>query len=227
MGWVLELADVEPGLRVLDVGCGNGAYLRTLLARGIDAVGCDLSLGMLRSAGAPRLVNADVTALPWCDDAFDVVLAPHMLYHVPDRVTAARELRRVLATGGSCIVVTNGARHIRALRDLVEAAAGHGTPGWEMLSPSTHAFSLENGAEQLAGAFASVRCLRVDGAAPVILRDASIAADYVASVGDVYGPEIDRPWCDVVENVRAAVQETIDEHGSFVIEGDTGAFVCR
>jgi ubiquinone/menaquinone biosynthesis C-methylase UbiE len=41
---------------------------------------------MLRGVGEhPRLVNADATRLPFGDAAFDVVLAPHMLYHVPDR----------------------------------------------------------------------------------------------------------------------------------------------
>jgi ubiquinone/menaquinone biosynthesis C-methylase UbiE len=87
--------------RVLDVGCGNGLYLAELRRRGIHAVGCDLSPGMLAAAAPHReLVNADVTALPFAPAACDVVLAPHMLYHVADRATAARELRRVLRPGG-------------------------------------------------------------------------------------------------------------------------------
>ena len=156
VGWVLDLAGVAPGpeFSTLDVGCGNGAYLRAMQARRINAVGCDLSVGMLHSAASnPKLINANVTHLPFRAAAFDAVLAPHMLYHVSDRKTAAFELRRVLKPEGVCIVVTNGQSHMRALRDLVEAAARLGTPGWEMKNPSTHEFSLENGEVQLRNAF--------------------------------------------------------------------------
>ena len=228
-GWVLELSGLADGFegRVLDVGCGNGMYLRELRARGIRATGCDLSFGMLAAAAHPTLVNADVTRLPFDDGVFDVVLAPHMLYHVEDRATAALELRRVLSAGGVCVVVTNGADHMRALRALNEAAVGRATPGWEMRNPSTHAFSLDNGAAQLRIAFDDVECVRPVDVAPVRLTDASIAADYVASVADLYQDETSRPWGDVVDEVRTEVQRSIDTDGEFVVQGVSGAFVCR
>ena len=227
VGWVLDLAGLSPDLRVLDVGCGNGAYLRAMRDRHVRAVGCDLSVGMLQAASHPALLNADVVALPVRNASFGVVLAPHMLYHVPDRVTAIGELRRVLAAGGTCIAVTNGAQHMRSLRDLVERAACEGTPGWEMRNPSTHAFSLENGAAQLAVAFESVTCVRPGRVAPVIIRDAAVAADYVASVADHYQDQVARPWQAVVADVRLAVQQVIEAEGTFITSSDTGAFVCR
>lgn len=233
VGWTLDLAGLHPGVeaRVLDVGCGNGVYLDQLRTRGIDATGCDLSRGMLSAAagrlGSSRtqLVNASATRLPFATAAFDVVLAPHMLYHVDDRPAAARELRRVLRQGGRCVVVTNGPDHLRAIRDLVEAAAGEATPGWEMRNPATHAFSLANGAGQLTGAFDHVECVRT-GAAPVLVTDAGIIADYVASTADHYEHEIGRPWAEVVAAVRVAVQADIDATGTFVARGESGAFVC-
>lgn len=226
--WVLDVVGVAQGVNVLDVGCGNGAYLREMRARQIRAVGCDLSLGMLRSASPhSALINADVTNLPMRAGTIDVVLAPHMLYHVLERDAAVHELRRVMRRGGVCVVVTNGTHHMRPLRELVEAAAGQGTAGWEMRNPSTHAFSLENGEAQLAAAFDSVTCVRPHGVAPVTISDAAIAADYVASVADHYEHEIARPWSEVVEDVRRAVQKVIDAEGAFVVFGESGAFVCR
>ena len=230
VGWVLEVAGLETTTvaRVLDVGCGNGFYLRELRRRGIDAVGCDLSPGMLAAcAPHPRLVNADVTALPFRSVAFDVVLAPHMLYHVADLPAAARELRRVLTPSGRCIAVTNGAQHLFALRRLVEDAVRVATPGWEMRNPATHAFSLDNGAAQLHEAFAHVTCLRPAGVAPVALTDPAIAADYVASVADHYQDQTSRPWHEITEQVRREVQREIHARGAFVVAGETGAFVCR
>jgi SAM-dependent methyltransferase len=230
VSWVLDAAALRPATtaRVLDVGCGNGAYLTLMRAREIDAVGCDLSTGMLAaSAPHPRLVNADVTALPFTSSAFDVVLAPHMLYHVADREAVAAEMRRVLRAAGRCVVVTNGSDHMRSLRTLVESAVQVATPTWVWRNPSTHAFSLENGEEQLRTAFQHVTLIRPGAVAPVVLTDASIAADYVASVGDHYQPQTTRPWREIVEDVRRSVQHEIDASGAFVVRGDSGAFICE
>ncbi len=169
-GWVLDLAGARPSDTVLDVGCGNGFYLRALAARGVTALGCDLSFGMLRAAQPhPLLCNGDVTALAIRDAACGIVLAPHMLYHVTDRGAAARELRRVLRPGGVCVAITNGAGHMGSLRALVEQAVHVTNPGWEMRNPSTHVFSLENGGAQLSVAFTTVTCVPMEGAAPVIV----------------------------------------------------------
>lgn len=228
VGWVLGEAGLGTATdrRVLDVGCGNGSYLRELQRRNIAAVGCDLSPGMLAAAGSHlQLVNADVAALPFASGMFDVVLAPHMLYHVADRTRAAMEMRRVLRNGGRCVVVTNGPDHMGALRRLVEAAVRVATPGWEMRNPSTHAFSLHNGHDQLRTAFDRVECVRPEDVAAVELTDAAVAADYVSSVADLYEHETARPWSDVVDDVRTAVQREIDTNGVFVVHGETGAFI--
>src|SRR5262249_62325229 len=92
------------------------------------------------------------------------------------------------APGGRCAVVTNGQGHLRALRTLVESAVRVATPGWEMRNPSTHTFSLENGEDQLRAAFDQVDCVRPASVAAVVVTDAAVAADYVASVADPYPP---------------------------------------
>src|ERR1700742_2350527 len=170
--WVLDLAAPSPGMRVLDAGCGNGLYLHGLRERQVTAIGCDLSLGMLRAAAHPAVLNADVTALPLGDGAIDVALAIHMLYHVPDRETAVRELRRVVAAGGICVAVTNGGQHTRSLRAMVERAVQQETPGWQMRA-ATQAFTAENAAAQLSVAFETVTCVRPASNPPVVIRDAA------------------------------------------------------
>jgi SAM-dependent methyltransferase len=226
VSWVLDLGRVSPGRRVLDAGCGNGLYLRALRERHAVAVGCDLSLGMLATAGHPAVVNGDVVALPVRDGAFDVVLAPHMLYHVADRSQAIRELHRVLAPRGILVAVTNGARHGQPLRDLIERAGG-GSQAWRLPAAAADAFSAENAAAQLEAAFDLVTCVRPGVAPPVLITDASVAADYVASLADAYASQAPRPWPEIVEGVRQAVQEMIDAEGVFRISGDPAAFVCR
>lgn len=227
IAWVAGLLGLDPGAKVLDVGCGNGAYLRELSASGAWGVGCDQSAGMLAGSAYGTRVVGDAEALPFPAAAFDAVLAAHMLYHVQDRPRAVREFHRVLVPEGVCVAVTNGARFMESVRDLVEEAVHRTLPGWEMRNPSVHVFSLENGAEQLAAGFSSVSLVRPEAVGAVIVTDASVVADYVASVGDIYGPEVDQPWAAVVEHVRSSVETIIANDGQFVTSGDTGAFICR
>jgi len=226
-GWVLDLAGVLPGMRVLDAGCGNGIYLQALRERGVNAVGCDLSPGMLRRVWHPALVNADVTALPVRDGAFGAVLAAYLLDLVPDRGTAISELRRVLKPGGTCVAVTTGALHLRSLRDLIERAARASTPGWRAQAPTGSAFTAENGAVQLGVAFQNVTRVRPSSVGTVVIEDASVAADYVTSLASHYQPQVAQPWSEIAEGVREQVQAAIDTEGRFSTAGDVSAFICR
>lgn len=164
--WVLDLAGIDgsDSAAVLDVGCGNGEYEDEIARRRHDGLVCglDLSFGILRPAPGTDQVNADVQRLPFQDQSFDIVLAPHMLYHVPDVEAAARECRRVLKPGGVFIAVTNGEGNIREYYELVQAAVA---TDWRMERPAERNFSLENGAEKLSSAFETVE--RVDGIDPV------------------------------------------------------------
>jgi len=92
--------------------------------------------------------------------------------------------------------------------------------------PSTEAFSLDNGADQLRVAFRDVTCILAENAAPVALTDATVAGDYVASTADHYQPQTARPWPEIVDDVRRSVQQVIDDSGAFIVRGSTGAFVC-
>jgi SAM-dependent methyltransferase len=227
VGWTLKIAGVERGMRVLDVGCGNGRYLRAMRLLGLEAIGCDLSPGMLSAASDSAVVVADAVRLPFCTGAFDVVLAAHMLYHVADRVSAAHELRRVLSPEGACVAVANGAGHLASLRSVVEEAAQPLRPGWRWIDPLSAAFSLQNGADQLAVAFEEVRCILPERAGRAVVTDPDVVAGYVASVGDVYGHELPGSWDRVVDGVRARAALAIERDGAFPVEGQVGAFVCR
>lgn len=105
------LGELKPGMSVLDVGCGPGtitADLAALVAPGV-VTGVETNQDILdQAAGAARergLENvsfaiADVHALDFPDDSFDVVHAHQVLQHVGDPVQALREMRRVCRPGG-------------------------------------------------------------------------------------------------------------------------------
>ncbi len=95
----LRFAD---GARVLEAGCGTGMILKEIAPRAKEAVGVDLSPGMLKTARARGLdvVNASVTDLPFADGSFDLVYSFKVLAHVEKIERALGELARVTRPGG-------------------------------------------------------------------------------------------------------------------------------
>jgi SAM-dependent methyltransferase len=102
----VELAQVRPGQRALDVGCGPGALTAQLVDRlGAESVSAvDPSPSFVAAAHA-RFPGADVQTaaaeqLPYPDDAFDAVLAQLVVHFMADPVAGLREMARVTRSGG-------------------------------------------------------------------------------------------------------------------------------
>jgi SAM-dependent methyltransferase len=90
---------------VLDVGCGGGALVRELVARGARAVGLEISeqqLGQARTTGIGRFVVGRAEDLPLPDGSLDAVMFMRSLHHVPEpaMIPALADARRVLRPGG-------------------------------------------------------------------------------------------------------------------------------
>lgn len=108
---VTDLADPKPNARVLDCGIGAGSLsiaMNSVLPDSIAFHGIDVSKQMLakadialRQAGmSPQLEQADILSIPHAGQSFDVVMAAHVLEHLPDPQSALTEMIRVLKPGG-------------------------------------------------------------------------------------------------------------------------------
>lgn len=163
------VAEAQPR-RVLEVGCGTGWLSRRIADElGAGVVAIDQSERMVelaREIGVDARVG-DVESLAFADGEFDVAVAAWMLYHVPDVDRALGELARVLRPGGRLVAVTNGADHLRELRELV--GVGRLMSG----------FTGENGAEILNRHFAHVE--RRDVTGWVTFPDRAAVEAYVAA----------------------------------------------
>ncbi len=109
---VHELADVKPGEKILDAGCGTGIFTKEFLEKGAEVVGLDISLPMLCYAekkiqGYPfSTVCADMLCLPFKDNTFDKTISVTALEFIEDANKAAGELFRVTRPGGTIVVAT-------------------------------------------------------------------------------------------------------------------------
>lgn len=135
---LVELAGIETGDRVLDVGTGTGVAATAARAAGAVVIGIDESLGMLRagrgSSDGVILVGAEAIDLPFRDARFDAVLASFVLAHFTRYQTALHDMLRVTRPGGR-IALTAWTDHedelTRTWRELAEQVVPR-----EMLQPA-------------------------------------------------------------------------------------------
>ncbi len=105
---MLNLCEIRPGLRVLDVGCGEGRFCRMLRAKGVEPVGIDPTESLLKVArerdAQGVYLNAFAENLPLENDHFDVVVSYLTLIDIPDFRAALGEMTRVLKPGGKLVI---------------------------------------------------------------------------------------------------------------------------
>ncbi len=152
----IQLMNLQPGERVLDLGCGAGWAAR-ILARAISGgrngsgqvVGLDVSDEMVRRARASSrdfdnilYVWGSASEIPWEDEFFDKVLSIESFYYYPDQSAALSEAKRVMAPGASFFILINLYKdnpyslrwvdelkvpvHVRSEREYVELIREHG-----------------------------------------------------------------------------------------------------
>jgi SAM-dependent methyltransferase len=230
--WVLDRRRWAGHEAVVDVGRGAGAYEGALRRRAGRVVGVDLSPGMLvpAGAGAPgrpaALVVGDAQRLPVATASVDVVLAAHMLYHVPDIGRALREARRELRPGGTALLVANGAADKVEVRDLWRAAAravagpGLALAAWEPR------FAIDGVGRSLVDeAFPQVRAHALDGWFRIPTADPVVA--WADSLRD--GTEDEVPaatWEAIIAELRARVDARIAADGHLAVRKASGVLVA-
>ena len=207
---------------VVDVGCGRGQYLAGLAAAGVPVMGLDLSPGLAlaaRSASDRPTMIGDAVALPFADGAVGTSLALHMLYHLPDPADGLRELRRITRPGGRIIVLTNGAHHLAAYRDLVREATGLG----DALAWPGSEFSLDHRplVESVLGTAELVELharIDVPGIEPLV--------GYLEASRDFYEAQGTLPWPEVVDRFRGAAHQRLEPDGTFRLASHSGLFIA-
>jgi ubiquinone/menaquinone biosynthesis C-methylase UbiE len=148
---LIELLDPKPGMRVLDLGCGDGKLTAQIAETGAEVIGCDYSEEMLSKAReqhpAIRFEQADGTQLAY-DNEFDAVFSNAAIHWMRDGKAVAAGVSRALKNGGRFIAEFGGkdnvAGTIAAVSRATEELGFQSVPTPEVwYFPSEEEFSAE------------------------------------------------------------------------------------
>ncbi|HEX7344503.1 MAG TPA: class I SAM-dependent methyltransferase [bacterium] len=120
---MLRMLDVQPGRRVLDIGCGMGYVLDQAASKGLVPSGIDLSWVALHTAKernrlSSAVVQGSAEDLPWADNTFDYVICLGSLEHFLDPSRAVSEAARVLKPDGKAAILVPNSHHIRSIYNV-------------------------------------------------------------------------------------------------------------
>ncbi|KAI4462733.1 hypothetical protein MML48_4g00011027 [Holotrichia oblita] len=101
------LYSLQPGSILVDVGCGNGKYLRCI--ENVFSVGCDRSFGLAEVAGQRgfEVFSCNCLNIPIRDNVADGCISIAVIHHLANeerRLQAVQEMARILKVGGKCLI---------------------------------------------------------------------------------------------------------------------------
>lgn len=223
--WIWQQLALEPGLQVLEVGCGDGATWRGRIDRlppECRVLLTDLSRGMVARARAALGVNriryavVDVQSLPVASQSCDLVIANHMLYHVPDRAAALGEIARVLRPGGRLCASTVGEGHVREIHEWLAAVSPEAMAADALRLPS---FTLQSGGQELAAVFASVT--RADYVDDLVMDRIEPVLAYMLSFWSALLGEQE------VRRLTSLLSKELRARGCLFVHKESGLFIAR
>ena len=224
--WLFDQYDIRPGMRILEIGSGNGRLWKLNKDRidsSADIIISDISSGMVNDArdnlkdiGNIEYSCFDCTAIPFDDESFDIVIANHVMFYVSNIDKALKEIKRVLKKDGVFYCSTYGRRHMKEITDLVKEYDAR-----MVLSKINlfDVFGLENGEEILNKVFDSIELRRYEDDYLVVDNPDDIEA-YILSCHGNQSEYISRDY----EQFRSFLKRKFKK-GKFVIQKDAGIFI--
>lgn len=224
--WIFDHCHIQSNQKVLELGCGNGAFWLENLTRipqNVTITISDISDGMLRDA--KRNLNSldaqfsyevfDCHEIPFSDHSFDLIIANHLLFYCEDIPKVCKEIRRVLKPNGLFLASTYGKNHMIEISQLVQEFDNRITLSAEKLYDK---FGMENGKKLLAPFFSNIICEHYDDY--IELDHAELLIEYILSCHGNQNQYI----LDRYKDFRIFVEKKTQKN--FHITKDAGIFLC-
>jgi len=106
---IAELEHIDPGKKLLDIGCGNGDFFGLIKEKGFELYGIDLAENMVKAAqnkygDIADILLSDAEKLPFPDKMFDIVICNASFHHYTSPLAVLSQTRRVLKDNGTLLI---------------------------------------------------------------------------------------------------------------------------
>ncbi|MFJ6919620.1 MAG: methyltransferase domain-containing protein [Lactobacillus crispatus] len=224
--WLFSNLHLKPGMKILELGAGNGALWSQNIAKvskNVTIVLSDISEGILADARKtigdhPQFQYSVFNAqkIPFADNTFDLVIANHMLFYCDDIPKALQEVQRVLKPGATFTCSTYSQKHMHEITDLVQNFNAN------IVLSSTklyERFGLDNGRQILKPYFKDISCHKYQDA--IELSDSMPIISYILSCHGNQNSILLDHYQDFKQYVEKQVKD------GFHITKDAGFFSCK
>lgn len=227
--WIFQHYTLKPNQYILELGCGDGGIWKSCpdrIPNDIKIVLSDFSEGMLAAAKENlkgldfiEYKIMDAQNIEYSDNVFNIVIANHMLYHVPDIRKALGEIARVIKPNGIFYASTNGINNMEELTILLHNFDSRIDFATNSIG---QAFGLETGKEKLNKFFQTVKIERYEDS--LHITEVQPLIDYILSsqgIGNVNEIIIE----DKVKEFNNYLAEILVDKGSIDIRKDVGMLI--
>ncbi|WP_268056008.1 class I SAM-dependent methyltransferase [Clostridium estertheticum] len=224
VSWLFDKYEFSDNCRILELGCGNGGQWQHQienLPKGCSLTLSDFSNGMVdivrknySKYDNTSFQQIDIQNITFPNETFDVVIANHMLYHIPDLSKSLSEVNRVLKPGGKFYSTTNGNG---GMRPFLHNALKHFNPASKSFTQE-FSFNLQNGYEILSDHFSDVK--RIDFEDSLSITETQDLVDWIKSTISIasYSENDLYKLFDYFEDIRK-------KHGAINIQKECGLFI--
>lgn len=237
--WICEKCKIKNGMRILEVGCGNGAMwlenmeklcqdgitnLQLVISDVSDGVVGDARRGILDYLKNVDFIHNgfdfkfqvfDCAEIPYEADSFDLVIANHVMFYCKDIPAVCEEIGRVLKPQGRLVCSTYGQNHMKEIREVVKRFDDRIVLSAKELY---EIFGLDNGAELLGKTFQHIELEHYKD--EIILDEANPLIEYVLSC---HGNQ-NKYLLDRYNEFKNFIVKSVGKE--FHITKDAGVFVC-
>ena len=221
--WVFDQYTMRENISILEFGCGTGISWTgkdEQIPENVHILLTDISPLMIEKAKANLGSNKnfsfqvmDIQNMQSMDKRYDIIIANHLLYHVPDIEKALSEIDGILKDDGIFYSTTIGFEHLKELENIYKLFEGKVKFSYS----GNLTFTLDNGKEILSNYFRTIDLKRYEDSLEI--TNVNDLMDYILSYNDV-----PKGVCAEITNY---LERLILEKKVIKIKKDSGMFICR